>query len=194
MYTLIKIVMVFALVFTLAIGYLFFAGEGPGGVKNWVEGNPHMGWQEHIRSYEARMPDSPPGAVPVDGSPFRLPTTAQARAMTSPLGEPSAADLPRGKVYYEYYCVSCHGDRGDGTGPVGDSFDPRPADLSARKIQAYGDGELYLAMLAGVGHANVLEYTVHPEHRWYLVAYVRTFGKSGQAPHAPSPQPGPAGR
>ena len=86
----------------------------------------------------------------------------------------TAADRARGKVYYDYYCVFCHGDKGDGNGPVGESYVPVPADLRAAKIQAYADGELLRAMLVGTGHEPVLGRVVHPEHRWYLVLYVRS--------------------
>jgi cytochrome c1 len=59
----------------------------------------------------------------------------------------------RGKIYYGYYCSFCHGDKGDGFGPVGYSYNPVPADLHTAKIQSMSDGELLYAMLTGTGHA-----------------------------------------
>lgn len=140
---------------------------------------PRMYDQEHIRAFQAEFPPMPEGVVPLEGTGFAVPSAEEAQALKNPL-----ADTPengaRGKVYYEYYCVSCHGDRGDGAGPVGESFVPVPADLHQVKIQAYADGRLLRAMLLGTGHEPVLGYTVNPEHRWYLVLYTRTFARPVQ--------------
>jgi hypothetical protein len=42
-----------------------------------------------------------------------------------------------------------------------------------------GDGELFAAMLLGVGHEPVMERIVQPAHRWYLVLYMRALGRPG---------------
>ena len=105
------------------------------------------------------------------------PTTQEAATVRNPLfvdRAPTAADYARGKVYYDSYCVFCHNANGDGQGPVGQSFVPFPADLRTARVRAYSDGQLLRAMLTGPGHEPVLAYTVHPEHRWYLVLYVRS--------------------
>ena len=55
--------------------------------------------------------------------------------MKNPL--PERQDVrDRGRVYYNYYCVFCHGDNGQGDGPVGYSYMPAPTDLHAPKIVA----------------------------------------------------------
>jgi mono/diheme cytochrome c family protein len=119
------------------------------------------------------MPATPAGVVPVDlESP--LPTADDASRLRNPLPA-TKENIARGKVYYNYYCVFCHGEQGDGAGPVGEAYVPVPADLRSRKILAYSDGQMLRAMLLGEGHAPVLQRTVYPEHRWYLVLYVRQF-------------------
>src|SRR5512141_794930 len=40
-----------------------------------------------------------------------------------------APDAVRGKVVYERYCLSCHGENGDGRGEAGDWVFPRPRDF-----------------------------------------------------------------
>jgi len=82
-------------------------------------------------------------------------------------------NLARGRVYYTYYCVFCHGELGSGDGPVGQSYLPRPADLRSRHTAALKDGELVQALVTGTGHAPVLERIVPPEYRWYLALQVR---------------------
>jgi mono/diheme cytochrome c family protein len=141
-----------------------------------------MKYQAHLRAYDAQMPLPPDGAVPIAASGYEVPTTQQATALKNPLGSPSPADFARGQTYYGYYCVFCHGDQGAGDGPVGASYVPAPADLRSPRVQRMSDGQLLRAMLTGYGHESpdgksVLGYTIPPEHRWYLVMYVRELAK-----------------
>jgi len=142
---------------------------------------PRMYDQEHLRSFQAEMPALPPGVVPITDPVPQVPTEAEAESLHNPLAA-TEENIARGKVYYEYYCVSCHGDRGDGNGPVGESYVPKPADLAAAKIQGDPDGRLLRAALTGVGHEPVLGRVVHPEHWWYLVLYTRHFARPEAAP------------
>ena len=84
-------------------------------------------------------------------------------------------NLENGRIYYGYYCLMCHGERGDGNGPVGESYDPKPIDLGSSAISVMTDGQIYLGMLTGPGHDSVIIQTVPPDQRWPLVMYVRTF-------------------
>jgi hypothetical protein len=154
---------------------------------------PYMVEQPSVRPYEARMPMPPAGTVPVKPPPA-LPTAEQARELRNPI-LPTEQNVARGKVYYQYYCVFCHAANGDGNAAVGQSLVPVPTDLRSPKVQAYSDGELLRAMLTGPGHkpfapyagpVPVLEYTVLPEHRWYLVLFVRSLAPS---PTPPTRQP-----
>ncbi len=152
---LIKIAAPLLLVGACVFAYLLFTG-------------PHMRIQPNIKSFQARMPTPPAGAVPVEPAPELPQKTAK-----NPLST-SEEHYEWGKTYYEYYCLFCHGEKGDGNGPVGQSYVPIPTDLRLPKVQALSDGELYRAMLSGTGHAPVLERVVPPEHRWYLVLYIRS--------------------
>ena len=136
--------------------------------------SPRMYVQEHVRAYQQVVPSMPEGVVPVDLRP-PVPSAEAAKTLPNPVPISDAA-VARGKVYYEYYCIFCHGDKGDGNGPVGQSYVPVPTDLRSPKIQGYTDGEIFRTMLLGVGHEPVLEKVVLPEHRWYLVDYVRSLG------------------
>ena len=144
-----------------AVSYLLFVG-------------PRMYDQPHVRAFQAVMPPTPPGAVPLLEPVPPLPSPEEAKTLASTL-QHTPENLARGKVYYQYYCTFCHGERGDGNGPVGESYVPVPSDLRAAKVQAYTDGQLLHAMLAGAGHDPVRNQTVRPQHRWYLVLYVRSF-------------------
>jgi mono/diheme cytochrome c family protein len=146
---------------------------------------PRMYDQAHIRTGRSAMPPTPEGSVPMTNPVTTMPTTAEAGAMMKGLAS-SQENVSRGKVYYGYYCVACHGDAGDGRGPVGGSYIPTPADLRSPRVQAKTNGELYRAMLTGEGHAPVLERVVPPEHRGYLVLYVRSLGAASAMATSPS--------
>jgi hypothetical protein len=190
---LIKLFMSLVPVFLLAVGYFMFSGqqfsEGP--ITHWWQGNPQMIYQPHIKSYEAQMPMPQEGTVPVTAWNPPLPSEAQAAGLMNPLTanrRPTADDCLRGKTYYEYYCGFCHGEQGDGNGPVGQSYVPKPSDLRSRKVQSLSDGQLLRASLLGTGHetslattrkSGILLNTVLPQHRWHIVLYVRSLGQKG---------------
>ncbi|MFO0753889.1 MAG: hypothetical protein U0411_11275 [Thermodesulfovibrionales bacterium] len=138
---------------------------------------PHMATQPHLLPYEQPMPPPPPGVVPVEPDLKAPPPEAQAAGLRNPLPD-TPENRARGRVYYGYYCVFCHGESGRGDGPVGNSYMPRPADLGDPGLLDKSDGELLRSLLLGIGHEPVLRYVVPPEHRWYLVLQVRAFGRT----------------
>lgn len=151
------------LLLALIFGYVIYKG-------------PRMTSQHHIRDFQMSLANQPADTVAVHAPP-PLPAAAPAAAARNPL--PASADnLARARVYYQYYCVFCHGVGGTGDGAVGQSYFPRPTDLLGAKVSAASDGALLRAMLTGVGHEPVLERIVPPEHRWYLVLHLRSLTAS----------------
>lgn len=147
----------------LTIIYLLFTG-------------PRMFAQPNIRQFQASMPVTPANTIPVKNVFEPLPSKEQAQKLTNPL-ETNETNIAKGKVYYEYYCAFCHGEKGDGFGPVGYSYIPVPADLRSPKVKAMSDGDLLYSMLTGTGHAPMLQRIIPSEYRWYLVLYVKQFEK-----------------
>ena len=172
----IKIVMALAIAFVSTVFFLMFAFDTNTIKPRWW-GNPHMNVQAHLREYDARMPVTPPGAVAVEENPWDVPTQAAAQARVNPLAPATPQTLSAGRIYYEYYCLPCHGTNGDGHGPVGESYVPAPTDLRAPRLANYSDGQLLRAMLTGTGHSPVLQRVVHPQHRWPLAAYVKSLSE-----------------
>jgi hypothetical protein len=150
------------------IAYLLFTG-------------PRMRAQINYRHFQAAMPVISPNTVPVKDIYEPLPTEQQAKKLTNPFAG-TQENFAKGKIYYGYYCAFCHGDKGDGYGPVGYSYVPKPADLREAKIQKKSDGEILYAMLTGTGHSPMLQRIVPPQDRWYLVLYVRQFGQDFNTP------------
>lgn len=146
------------------IGYLLLTG-------------PRMRVQPNIRPFQMVTPVMSANSIPVKVTIEPLPTKEEAQKMVNPLAA-TAENVAKGKIYYGYYCSFCHGEKGDGLGPVGFSYNPVPADLRNAKVQSKSDGMLLLSMLTGTGHSPVLQQVVLPEYRWFIVLYVRRLGSN----------------
>jgi mono/diheme cytochrome c family protein len=92
--------------------------------------------------------------------------------------------LERGKRIYAKRCETCHGEKGDGQGPVAPYLDPRPRDftLGAYKFRTTGSGEpptdedLFRVVSRGVpGTAMSGWATLSAEERWQVIAYLKSF-------------------
>jgi mono/diheme cytochrome c family protein len=137
---------------------------------------PRMRETPSIKPFERRMPDMPAHLQPF-GEPQHPVTRQEATRFPNPVADsPRAREL--GRIYYGYYCLMCHGAAGRGDGTVGNSYLPKPADLTDAKVQAMTDGELAFAMAAGRGHDPVLDSTVSWERRWYVAHFLRTLRPS----------------
>ncbi len=148
-------------------GLALAAAAGIAVVGRLMLTGPRMIVQPKLATFQAELPRLPAGVVTVEAA-DTLPAAGQANPLP-----PEAATLAAGAAYYVYYCQFCHGETGDGNGPVGESYVPRPTDLRTAAVQRMQDGELYRAMLLGTGHEPVLRRTVPERHRWPLVHYLR---------------------
>ena len=135
---------------------------------------PHMYNQASLRPFKQQLPPMPKGATPIQGRAASL-VLQEARTGKSATATPTT--LKNGRIYYGYYCLMCHGEKGDGNGPVGQSYVPKPTDLTSPSARKMTDAQLYVGMLTGIGHDPVMTGTVPRDHRWPLVAYIRTFAK-----------------
>ncbi|MCE5277888.1 MAG: cytochrome C [Planctomycetaceae bacterium] len=161
------------------------AGMFTWGVLAFLPG-PRMRTQPAVQAFQAQMPPMPAAARPQHEAFAPAPTTQEAATQRNPLPA-TGEQLRRGRTYYDYYCTFCHGSDGGGSGPVGESYVPTPADLRRPSVQQLGDGELLRRMLTGTGHQPVLERVVPAEHRWPLVLYVRSFATATRPAREPNP-------
>ena len=133
---------------------------------------PRMRIQENIRNFEAVMPLAPAESVPLERTDY-LPDGKRTPAIDLTI-EKTRENIAKGAVYYSYYCVFCHGDSGDGEGPVGKSYMPKPTNLMSMQLENMKDDDLLRAMLLGTGHEPVLNRVVPHEYYGYLVLFVRS--------------------
>jgi len=76
-------------------------------------------------------------------------------------------------------CAICHGSKGDGRGPLADSFDPPPRNFTcARTINGIADGQLFWIIRFGSPDTSM---PPHPQLRdtqiWQLVHYLRDLAR-----------------
>jgi mono/diheme cytochrome c family protein len=76
-------------------------------------------------------------------------------------------------------CASCHGDKGDGRGPMSHMFDPRPRNFQcASTVNGIPDGQLFWIIRFGSPGTSM---PPHPkladEQVWKVVAYLRQLAR-----------------
>ena len=81
------------------------------------------------------------------------------------------ANLEEGQVLYTRICQHCHGEKGDGQGPVGMKFKGVP-NYSAGAYKAMNDGHIYHVIQWGRNRMMPHGSQVNPEERWKIAMYV----------------------
>jgi mono/diheme cytochrome c family protein len=90
-----------------------------------------------------------------------------------------------GREIYESRCWFCHGEEGDGQGPIAEYLWPRPRDFTtgSYKLRTTGSGELptdedmYRTISLGIPGTAMPEWesSLDSEERWQLIDYMKTF-------------------
>jgi mono/diheme cytochrome c family protein len=130
---------------------------------------------EAIDTHEVTMPGMPDHTIPVSGG-IEILRSSNPLLLVNPLAL-NADSLARGEEAYRFYCIQCHGPKGDGYGTVGQSFSPLPADLGSAQVQKQGDGELFVKISLGYKRHPPLAYTVAENERWAVINYLRSIAK-----------------
>ncbi len=91
--------------------------------------------------------------------------------LVSPL-QPTEDVLAEGQVLYSRFCSHCHGDSGEGDGPVNDKLQG-VANLKSATLKGVNPGHIFHVITYGKGrmfqHASQLE----PLERWKISLYVK---------------------
>jgi mono/diheme cytochrome c family protein len=100
--------------------------------------------------------------------------------------------IARGRKLYEQNCMSCHGQSGQGSGPLAASLSHPPADLTNHFHKASGEGDAYLFWrisegasvepFKSMGSAMIpFKNMLNEDERWDTLAYVHAFFHLGLA-------------
>ncbi len=123
---------------------------------------------------------TPADTIPVHGGEAPM-TLEQATAqMHNPL-QPTPENLAKGKDQFNTYCAPCHGDSGQGNGPVAHLMTKRPDNLIAGTSKYVPDGYIYGAIRDGILTMPSYAQEVPPEQRWQVVMYLRSMQSAAAA-------------
>jgi len=97
-------------------------------------------------------------------------------AYPMPVAPKALPDLSRGAALYAAQCVSCHGAKGGGDGPLAASLDPQPIAFNdAERAASRSLMALYQVVLQGVEGTSMPSFAALPdEDRWALAFFVGT--------------------
>jgi mono/diheme cytochrome c family protein len=151
---------------------------------------PQMKWQKAIQAFERVQhadqvdPFLPPvGAVAIDAEAPPLPQyDPGADALQNPVVAGDFRSLARGQELYGTYCTVCHGEGGQGDGPVsmaGPQRGPFAGVFPLATAAGRSDGYIYNLIRAG-GLRMPGYQRIPAEDRWHIVNYVRYLQKGGQ--------------
>ena len=119
------------------------------------------------------------GTVPRDMEPFPWKKTdedriAAGKALVNPV-EASEENLARGEAAYGIYCISCHGEQGDGQGFLYTSkkYPYPPGNLISEKVVALKDGEIYHSITVGYGIMGAHGSMIRQDDRWKIILHLR---------------------
>jgi len=130
---------------------------------SFMETQPSFSAQEEPLPVPAR-------SIPVDGPAF-IPNMGVPE-------NPVVADevsISRGETLFKLNCVMCHGETGEGNGPVSWRIDNKPANLTSIITQSKADGSLFLTITNGVdGRMPPMVENLNVRDRWDVINYIRT--------------------
>jgi len=87
----------------------------------------------------------------------------------------------KGENLFSLNCERCHGNTGKGDGVDGKKLNPKPADLTSKRVQKQSDGAIFWKLSNGRGEMIAFKNTIGEKDRWRLVNYIRELGKNQMA-------------
>ncbi len=109
--------------------------------------------------------------------PYRMESAEAAGAqLQNPLPK-NLEVVQRGQAVYNNYCLTCHGPRGYGDGPVVNPF-PIPKSLQSENMLLWKDGHLFHIITKGQGVMPSYAQQIQPEDRWAVIHYLRVLQRA----------------
>jgi mono/diheme cytochrome c family protein len=130
---------------------------------SFMEIQPSFSMQEDPLPVPAR-------SIPIEGPAFIPNMGAPANPVTA-----DAVSLERGKTLFHINCIMCHGETGEGNGPIGALIANKPANLTSIITQSKTDGALFMTITNGVeGKMPPMVENLTVRDRWDVINYIRT--------------------
>jgi mono/diheme cytochrome c family protein len=126
---------------------------------------------------------TPPPAAPAGGATAAAPAaphpatiSAEDKARKNPV-KFTEVSVDRGKKIFSTQCALCHGDKGDGKGPVAADMKLNLPDFTKPDtLKSRTDGELFAIIGSGQDPMPPQAGRMSDERRWNLVNYLRAAG------------------
>ncbi len=100
------------------------------------------------------------------------------RTLVNPIAS-SPESIGRGGQLYKVHCQVCHGEQGQGNGPVGRKFVPQPMELNFDYVQLQPDGQIFYTISHGSIAMPFYRQAMLAEDRWHVVNYIKeVFGET----------------
>ncbi len=114
----------------------------------------------------------PARSIPIEG-PVYIPNS---QVLPENPMKADAASIARGQELYMINCKQCHGETGEGNGPIAAFLTTyKPANLTSPLVKAFTDGQIFMTISNGVpGRMPPLNENLTVSERWDVVNYVRT--------------------
>ena len=90
-------------------------------------------------------------------------------------------NLAKGKEQFGTHCAPCHGETGQGNGPVAHILKKPVKSLLVGAIKDRPDGYIYGAIRDGVLSSPSYAEEIPPEQRWQIVMYLRSMQSAAAA-------------
>ncbi|MDJ0522588.1 MAG: cytochrome c [Planctomycetota bacterium] len=149
----------------------------------------HYGWfsNEIIMVERPPVPGTVPANVSAEAYEYVVTEKDEEKAATF-AGETLENPLKRtrdviekGRWLYERVCITCHGDRAEGNGPIiGPDWFPAPPSLHTPQARKYPDGRIWHIITRGQNKMPSYAYMLNPEERWQIVHWIRVMQRAKQ--------------
>lgn len=139
---------------------------------DWVS---FMEIQPSYKRMENPLP-VPERSIPIEG-PVYIPNS---QVLPENPMKADAASIARGAELFAINCKQCHGETGQGNGPIAPFLSKfKPADLTSPLIRAFSDGQIFMTITNGVpDRMPPLNENLTVSERWDVVNFVRTLKPS----------------
>jgi mono/diheme cytochrome c family protein len=122
------------------------------------------------------------GTIPRGFLPFHFgPTAAEAERAGRELENPiptTTKTLREGRELYETFCRICHGERGEGDGPLVPHI-PNPPSYRSERVRSMRPGQIFHVISFGSGRMPSYATQIAAAERWMIVSYVGQLQASG---------------
>jgi mono/diheme cytochrome c family protein len=163
---------------TLAVAIAIVASPVPGFCFPW---SIDMYRGPEVQPYAKAPRVTPADTIPVHGGEPPMSLEQATIKMHNPL-EPTPENIAKGKEQFTTYCAPCHGNSGQGNGPVAHVLAKHPKNLITGTSKDLPDGYIYGAIRDGVLSMPSYAEEMPAEQRWQVVMYIRSMQSAAAKP------------